>query len=222
MNTVTAKRDLLDNCRNSEYREALVFENVYTGVCSQIRVLREQRELSQAEFGRKAKMAQERISILEDPNAETKPTLKTLLRVASAFDVGLDVRFVPFETVLDRSVNTDSSALQVPSFDDELPELEKHLDAVEARSRERLSLTGLGMEQIEAAKAIQAYPAEPRRLSDTYKVEISKFSEPVTTSSWPLQIVYRNPNLEWRVSKSLEARSGVEYRTTQIVEERTA
>jgi transcriptional regulator with XRE-family HTH domain len=125
VNTVTAKRDLLDNCRNLEYREALVFENVYTGVCSQIRVLREHRELSQAEFGRKAKMAQERISILEDPNAETKPTLKTLLRVASAFDVGLDVRFVPFETILDRSVNTDSSALQVPSFEEELPELEK-------------------------------------------------------------------------------------------------
>jgi transcriptional regulator with XRE-family HTH domain len=131
VNTVTAKRDLLDNCRNSEYREALVFENVYTGVCSQMRVLREQRELSQAEFGRKAKMAQERISILEDPNAETKPTLKTLLRVASAFDVGLDVRFVPFETILDRSVNTESSALQVPSFDEELPELEKHLEAEE-------------------------------------------------------------------------------------------
>ena len=127
MNTVTTKRDLLENCRNAEYREALVFENVYTSICSQIRVLREQRELSQSAFGRKVKMAQERISILEDPNAETKPALKTLLRVASGFDVGLDVRFVPFGAIIDRSVDTDSLKLRVASFDEELPELEKQL-----------------------------------------------------------------------------------------------
>jgi transcriptional regulator with XRE-family HTH domain len=96
-------------------------------------VLREQRDLSQAMLGRKAKMAQERISILEDPNADTKPTLKTLLRLASSFDVGLDVRFVRFGTVLDRSVNTDSIDLEVPPFDEELPNLEKELAETEAQ-----------------------------------------------------------------------------------------
>jgi transcriptional regulator with XRE-family HTH domain len=132
VNTVTAKRELLENCRDPEYREALVLENVYTGLCSQIRVLREKRELSQAALGRKIKMAQERISILEDPNAETKPTLTTLLRVASGFDLGLDVRFVSFGTVLDRSVETNPEQLSVLSFDDELPALEKNLEEQEA------------------------------------------------------------------------------------------
>jgi transcriptional regulator with XRE-family HTH domain len=132
VNTVTTKRQLLENCRDPEYREALVFENVYTGLCSQIRVLREQRDLSQAALGRKVKMAQERISILEDPNAETKPTLKTLLRMASGFDLGLDVRFVSIGTILDRSVETNPEQLSVPSFDDELPGLERQLEEEEA------------------------------------------------------------------------------------------
>ncbi len=127
MNTVTAKQDLLESCKEREYRDALNVENVYGGICAQIRALREQREMSQAQLGRKANMAQERISILEDPNAETKPTLNTMLRIASAFDVGLDVRFVPFSTVLDRSTNTNQRSLEVESFDDELPAIEKDL-----------------------------------------------------------------------------------------------
>lgn len=135
MNTATAKRDLLESCKNPKYREALTFENVYTGICSQIRVLREQHNLSQAMFGREAKMAQERISILEDPNANTKPTLNTLLRIAAAFDVGLDVRFVPFSTVLDRSVNTDSADLEVPSFDEEKAAIEAGIAREEAAAR---------------------------------------------------------------------------------------
>lgn len=143
MNTATAKLDLLANCESREYREALVFENVYTGISSQIRVLREQRELSQAALGRKAKMAQERISILEDPNAETKPTLNTLLRVASAYDVGLDVRFVPFSTVLDRSTKTDSSELEVPSFDEEKSDIKAALQREEQRKPAATTLRGL-------------------------------------------------------------------------------
>ena len=73
-------------------------------------------------------MAQERISILEDPNSETKPTLNTLLRLADAFDVGLDVRFIPFSLVIDRSTRTQFEALQVDSFDDEVDQIERDLN----------------------------------------------------------------------------------------------
>jgi hypothetical protein len=68
--------------------------------------------MSQGEFGKHVnpKMAQERISILEDPNADSKPTLNTLLRLADAADVGLEVRFVPFSTVLSRSVHVIRTA----------------------------------------------------------------------------------------------------------------
>ena len=64
-------------------------------------------------------MAQERISILEDPNSDTKPTLNTLLRLAAAFDVGLDVRFVSFTKVLDGSFGNDPKSLEVQSFGDD-------------------------------------------------------------------------------------------------------
>jgi transcriptional regulator with XRE-family HTH domain len=128
VNTVLVRRDLLDSLKvDPEYRHAWNLENVYTGVCFQIRALREQREWSQAVLGKEAGMAPERISILEDPNAGTKPTLKTLLRIANACDVGLDVRFVPYSTVIDRSTKTNLKELEVSSFSQELPELEESI-----------------------------------------------------------------------------------------------
>ena len=129
MSTISVKRDILNSLKDQEFRAAFNLENVYTSICFQIRALREQRDKSQKQLGRLADMAQERISILEDPNAETKPTLSTLLRLADALDVGLDVRFVPFSVVLDRSTHTDMTGLEVDSFDDELPALENELEA---------------------------------------------------------------------------------------------
>ncbi|MGB6385278.1 MAG: helix-turn-helix transcriptional regulator [Terriglobales bacterium] len=129
MSIASTKLDLLDSLKDHEFRSAFNLENVYAAICFQLRVLREQRNLSQGAFGKRVepKMAQERISILEDPNAESKPTLNTLLRLADAADVGLEVRFVPFSRVLLRSVHTDGHELEVDSFDEELPFLEEQL-----------------------------------------------------------------------------------------------
>jgi transcriptional regulator with XRE-family HTH domain len=115
----------MNSMRDREFRAAFNVENVYTTICFQLRALREQRGLSQGAFGRNVRMAQERISILEDPNAETKPMLNTLLRLADGLDVGLEVRFVPFSKVLDRATHTDMQELQVDSFDTELPLIEQ-------------------------------------------------------------------------------------------------
>jgi transcriptional regulator with XRE-family HTH domain len=144
LSTVTVKRDLLENCKDREYREALNLENVYASVCGQMRNIRESQELSQAQLGRKAKMAQERISILEDPNAETKPTLNTLLRVAGALDVGLEVRFIPFSRVLDSSIDIAQQREKVPSFEEELPAIKEEIVREEAaQMRPVVSLAGL-------------------------------------------------------------------------------
>lgn len=126
MSIASTKQDLLNSLKDREFRAAWNLENVYTTICFQLRALREQRGLSQGAFAKhvRPKMAQERISILEDPNADSKPTLNTLLRLADAADVGLEVRFVPFSTVLSRSVHTDMHELQVDSFDVELPNIE--------------------------------------------------------------------------------------------------
>jgi len=113
--------------RDREFRSAFNLENVYTTICFQLRALREQRGLSQEAFGRLAQMAPERISILEDPNAETKPNLRTLLRLADGLDIGLEVRFVPFSKVLDRATDTDMRGLEVDSFEIEQPFIEQSI-----------------------------------------------------------------------------------------------
>lgn len=133
MNTASVKDALLRNFQSKEYREAYSAEHVYITIAFQIRALREQRGWSQKYLGRQAQMAQERVSILEDPNSETKPALATLLRIASGLDVGLEVRFVSFGTIRDNSFNNDPRSLQVPSFADEEP--------ARRRKRER-KLTG--------------------------------------------------------------------------------
>jgi transcriptional regulator with XRE-family HTH domain len=126
VNIVSARHDLLENLKeSSDYREAYVAESVYALLASQIRVLREQRAWSQKRLGREANMAQERISILEDPNSDTKPTLTTLLRIAAAYDVGLDVRFIPFSRVLDGSFNNNPESLGVPSFASEAMDIDQ-------------------------------------------------------------------------------------------------
>jgi transcriptional regulator with XRE-family HTH domain len=153
LSTITVKRDLLESCKDREYREAFNLENVYASVCGQMRNIREQQELSQLELGRKAKMAQERISILEDPNAETKPTLNTLLRIAGALDVGLEVRFIPFSRVLETSVNISEQYRKVDSFEKELPSIEEKLELEEAVAKKlpAMLLAGLTPSRIDHA-----------------------------------------------------------------------
>jgi transcriptional regulator with XRE-family HTH domain len=173
MNTTLVRQELLNSLKaDPEYRHAWNLENVYTGICFQIRALREQRELSQSALGNAAKMAQERISILEDPNADTRPTLNTLLRLADALDVGLDVRFVPYGTVIDRSIRTDMKELEVLSFADELPELEREitsepeLGATKRRTRRKFRATGHPTTTIRRAGLShkrRSLPSETRR-----------------------------------------------------------
>jgi transcriptional regulator with XRE-family HTH domain len=77
--------------------------------------MREDRKWSQKEFGRRAGMAQGRVSVLEDPDYG-KPTITTLKRIASAFDVALVVRFGPFSELAELATNLSPEDLAVPDF----------------------------------------------------------------------------------------------------------
>lgn len=112
------KRRLIEKLRNKEYRDAFVIEIIDTGVPFQIYALREQRKWTQKELGTYTGMAQETISRLEDPNY-SKLTLKTLKRLASAFDVALMVRFVPFSELVELELNLTGGSLEVLSFEKE-------------------------------------------------------------------------------------------------------
>ncbi len=90
--------------RNKEYRDSFVASQISNTIAAQIFSLREARGWKQAEVAARAGMKQSRISDLEDPNYENYQT-RTLVKLASAFDVGLVVRFVPFSELAKWSTN---------------------------------------------------------------------------------------------------------------------
>jgi len=120
MNIAKRKEKLISKLKNKEYREAFVAELITTGIPFQIKALREQeqRKWTQKQLGEKAEMAQESVSRLENPNY-AKFTLTTLKKLASAFDIGLMVRFVPFSELVEWEVNLSAESLETVSFDQE-------------------------------------------------------------------------------------------------------
>ncbi len=98
------------------FRDAYVSEHIKSGVSFQIRANRTKRNLTQAQLGQLSNMKQGAICRLENPD-HGLPNLQTLLRVASALDVALIVRFVAFSDLLNWTLGTDS--LEVPSFKDD-------------------------------------------------------------------------------------------------------
>jgi transcriptional regulator with XRE-family HTH domain len=90
--------------RNKEYRDSFVASQISNTIAAQIFSLREARGWKQAEVAARAGMKQSRISDLEDPNYENYQT-RTLVKLASAFDVGLVVKFVPFSELAKWSAN---------------------------------------------------------------------------------------------------------------------
>jgi transcriptional regulator with XRE-family HTH domain len=97
------------------YRDVFVSSELSTNIAAQISTMREDRGWTQADLADRAGMAQGRISVLENPEYEGT-SLTTLKRLASAFDVGLAVRFVPFSDNLAWAVPERENHLSVVSF----------------------------------------------------------------------------------------------------------
>ena len=110
------RAQLVAKLSNKEYRDIFVSEQINTGLAFQIKALREQRGWSQTELGQRAGMAQSRISVMEDANY-SRFSLNTLKRLASAFDVGLVVRFAPYSELVTNFVSLSPVALEAQSFD---------------------------------------------------------------------------------------------------------
>jgi transcriptional regulator with XRE-family HTH domain len=111
--------------RNKEYRESFVASQISNTIAAQIFSLREAHGWKQAEVAARAGMKQSRISDLEDPNYENYET-RTLVKLASAFDVGLVVRFVPFSELAKWSTNLSPRDFLPTEFskDTIVPEIE--------------------------------------------------------------------------------------------------
>jgi transcriptional regulator with XRE-family HTH domain len=95
---------------------------------------------TQNELAKRAKMSQVRISVLEDPTYENF-SIKTLKRLAEAFDTALILRFAPFSEMLQWLTTLQPSTLAVKQFSEDSisagPE-EMAISVKEADSRDKL------------------------------------------------------------------------------------
>ena len=114
--TLDQRRQIIDSLRSKAARDLFVEAEIETGTAIQIRALREREEWKQAELAERAGMRQARISLLENPDYEGSVNIKTLIKIASAFDVALAVRFIPFSELVDWTTNLSEERLVVPAF----------------------------------------------------------------------------------------------------------
>jgi transcriptional regulator with XRE-family HTH domain len=102
--------------RSKRYRESWAAAIVKRMIPLQIRVLRKEREWSQADLAKESQLTQGVISRAEDPNYGNL-SINTLVRIAAGFDCAFIVRFVPFSELGRWYTQAESEkALSVASF----------------------------------------------------------------------------------------------------------
>ena len=102
---------LRKNLRDREYAEEYAKSFLDAYVATQIKVIREQRGMTQAELGSHIGTTQAGVSRYEDVNYSSW-SLRTLMKIARAFDVRLKVSFEPFGTLPEEVVRFDRQSLQ--------------------------------------------------------------------------------------------------------------
>ena len=122
MTTAELAPGLLDKLEDKEYRDAYVFEHICTGIPFQIRALRKQRGWNQEKLAIESGKRQGVISEIENEE-EGRFQLRKLMDLASAFDVALLVKFVPYSKFLEETGDVSQSGLRAVSFAQELAKL---------------------------------------------------------------------------------------------------
>jgi transcriptional regulator with XRE-family HTH domain len=109
------REDLIRTSNDKEYRHAYAEESLNVSVATQIKVLREQRNMTQQHLAEEAGMKQSMISRYENVNYSSW-NISTLRKLAKAFDVDLEVRFRSFREMVESVDNFSRETLQVPKF----------------------------------------------------------------------------------------------------------
>lgn len=103
---------LAEEFADREYAHAYMEEHAVSRIAAQVYALRMQRGWTQTELARRSRIAQERISMIESADFESL-TMKTLYKLASAFDVVANVDFHSFGDAILDVVNLSEDQLQV-------------------------------------------------------------------------------------------------------------
>ena len=117
--SASEKKALFEYLGDPDVRHLYVDSTISQLLALEIKALREAREFDQETLGQLAGgMKQSSISRLQDPSY-AKMTLKTLKRLAKAFDVALLVDFVAFSELVDRTIDRTEADFAPPSYDKE-------------------------------------------------------------------------------------------------------
>src|SRR5262245_26426971 len=117
MSTKNRILQMLASLGDRAYRALFVETQVETLIPFQIRAMRERLGWTQKQLAKEAGMSQGRISLLESPNYEGAVNVKTLVKIANAFDVGLVVRFAPFSEMVTWQDGISRKDHYVPTFE---------------------------------------------------------------------------------------------------------
>ncbi|WP_273207951.1 helix-turn-helix domain-containing protein [Marinobacter subterrani] len=111
--------------QRKSYREAFLKQNIVSALSHQIRINRVSRGWSQKALAEKIGSKQSVISRYEDP-AYGKLSVSTLIQIANALDVGLEVKFTPFSRLVGEVNNWSQEKAMIPSFSSELRMIESN------------------------------------------------------------------------------------------------
>jgi transcriptional regulator with XRE-family HTH domain len=112
-NTILRQQIISNLSSSKEYRHSFVDEAIRSGLAAQIRAMRGDR--TQIEFAKDIGKTQSWVTRLEDPNAPL-PTIPTLLGIAEALDINLEVRFSSFSELVERLLFMGNDSFNIPSF----------------------------------------------------------------------------------------------------------
>lgn len=110
------KEKIIGAFKRKEYRDAFSEEHIDTGIPFQIRALRDERGLSKRDLQGLSGINVSWSSRLENPNNRIC-TLSNLKTIASIYDIGLMVRFVPLSDLVEWELNLNTESLKVLSYD---------------------------------------------------------------------------------------------------------
>lgn len=113
------RNKLISEFSDKDYAHAYMNSHQSSRIATQIKVLREQRGLTQKRLAELAGFKQERVSALEDVDYDSW-TLSTLRKLAKAFDTTLHISFVPFSEGIKDIENFGRQYLEVDNRENDL------------------------------------------------------------------------------------------------------
>ena len=112
------REELIESFRDREYRESYAQDFLNTTIATQLRVIREQRELTQADLAEAVGTKQTAISRIENVD-NTARNIGTLMEIAFKLDCRLKVSFETFGSLIEESLRFSRENLQCPTFSDD-------------------------------------------------------------------------------------------------------